>query len=118
MGFTTQQELDTSPTNAQEKEVRDGSVSIERELVDDSPFFIVGTEKHGYWLTMGEHRLSRIYKTKKEVKKYMKAKDWALLSAVMIAFIHGRSRIDKSFTKDLSVHPKDKATETAKNVHL
>lgn len=67
---------------------------------------------------MGEHRLTPIHKTKKEVIKVMNEKSWTLISAVMIAFIHGRAHVDKAFTKDLAVHPEDKATNTAKTAHL
>lgn len=111
-------ESDTSHTTAPETESKDDSLSIEREHVENTPFIIVGTKKHGYWLTMGEHRLTPIHKTKKEVIKVMNEKSWTLISAVMIAFIHGRAHVDKAFTKDLAVPPSEKAETTAKTAHL
>lgn len=116
--FLALQGSDTSHTTAQKTESKEDSLSIEREHVENTPFIIVGTKKHGYWLTMGEHRLTPIHKTKKEVLKVMNEKSWTLISAVMIAFIHGRAHVDKAFTKDLSVHPSDKAETTARTAHL
>lgn len=73
-------------------------MTIEREIIKGTPFTIVGNTKAGYWLTMGKHRLSQMYKTKKEVLNYVKKAEWTLLTSVIIAFIHDRQLVDKAYS--------------------
>lgn len=72
-------------------------LSIEREVIKDTPFTMVGTKKSGYFLTMGKHRVSQAHKTKRELLKFLNKKDWTLITAVMIAFIHDRDLVDKAY---------------------
>lgn len=113
LGLETMKESQQSQTSAQSAENNSNSLTIERDIIPDTPFTIVGTEKDGYWLTMGKHRITKPCKTKKEVLKKLKEKDWTLITAIMIAFVYDRELVDKAYTRDTSVHPQEKAVQTA-----
>lgn len=89
----------TTSTSAQDTANNSESLTIDREIIKNTPFTIVGSNKDGYWLTMGKHRISQAYKTKKEVLKYLKRSDWTLVTSVMIAFIHDRKLIDNAYNE-------------------
>lgn len=109
----TFKESQQSQTSAQGTENNNGSLTIERDIIKGTPFTIVGTPKDGYWLTMGKHRLSKIYKTKKEVLNYVKKADWTLLTSVIIAFVYDRELVDKAYTKNTGIPPDEKANRVA-----
>lgn len=112
----TKKESSPIHTSAPGTENNNGSLNIEREIIKDTPFTMVGTPKHGYWLTMGKHRISQAFKTKKEVIKHLSKKDWTLITAIMIAFIHDRDLIDKAYTKDTSIPPDEKSKTMASKI--
>lgn len=93
----TEREKLHTDTSAAETENNKDSLTIDRQIIKNTPFTMVGTPKDGYWLTMGKHRLSQAYRTKQEVLVYLKQKDWTLITAVMIAFIHDRKLIDNAY---------------------
>lgn len=100
-----------SQTSAPETASSSQSLTIDREIVPESPFTIVGTPKHGYWLTMGKHRLTKPLKTKKEVYKLLKQKPWSLMTSVMISFIHDRKLVDQAYSYDMSIPPETKSQQ-------
>lgn len=102
-----------SPTTAQKTEDKGDSLNIEREIIKDTPFTLVGTPKHGYWLTLGKHRISQPFKTKKEAHKHLARKDWTLITAIIIAFIYDRKLVDQAYTKDTAIPPDDKSQQMA-----
>lgn len=99
---------DTAPKEAS----KETYLQIERERIEGTPFLMVGSKQDGWCLTLGKHRLTNMLKSKKEVIKQMKAKDWNLLTSIMMAFVYDRDLIDKALSKDTSIHPEDKARET------
>lgn len=109
----TQKPQYNTSNSAPKTENKENFLSIERDQIPNTPFTVIGTKKEGYWLVMGKHRLSKIYKTKKEVIKHVKEPDWTLITSVMIAMIHDRGMIDKAYTKDTSIHPEEKAMNVA-----
>lgn len=100
-----------SHTTAQKLDDRGDSLSIEREVIKDTPFTLVGTPKHGYWLTLGKHRISQPFKTKKEAIKHLDRKDWTLITAIIIAFIYDRKLVDQAYSRDTSIPPEDKSRQ-------
>lgn len=109
----TSSKQNTSPESAHETENKASYLQIERERIPDTPFIMVGSKKDGYCLTLGKHRLTQMHKTKKEVIKKMKAKDWNLLTSIMMAFVYDRNLIDKALTKDTSIAPDEKSQQMA-----
>jgi len=115
LGFPTTKESQKSPTSVQETESSSTSLSIEREIIDETPFTIVGTPKDGYWLTMGKHRLSKKHKTKKEVKQLIEKPTWQLINSVVIALIYDRKLIDKAYARNTEIPPDEKTATIASN---
>lgn len=107
-------EQSTTLDTAQEQ--NNSSLSIEREHIPETPFTIVGSTKDGYWLAMGNHRLSKLYKSKKEVHKWLKRSSWSLVTSVIIAMIHDREKIDKAYTRDTSIPPDEKSRQMTMNM--
>lgn len=99
MGKNSEKVKSPTDTSVPNTENNNGSLTIDREIIKNTPFTIVGTPKEGYWLTMGKHRLSQAYKTKKEVIKYLKKSDWTLVTSIIIAFIHDRKLIDNAYAE-------------------
>lgn len=98
---------------AQDGESKQSYLQIEREPIKGTPFIMVGSKKDGYCLTIGKHRLTKMVKTKKEVIKTMKAKDWNLLTSIMMAFVYDRQLIDKALSKDTAIPPDEKSQQMA-----
>lgn len=102
-----------TPNSVPEKESKETYLQITRDKIEGTPFILVGSKKDGYCLTIGKHRLTQMVKTKKEVIKTMKAKDWNLLTSIMMAFIYDRDIIDKALSKNTAIPPDQKAEEMA-----
>lgn len=71
--------LDTTPTNAEEQTKQSYSL-IDREEIENTPFLLVKTE-HGYFLAIGNHRITELTKTREEQleKIYSSNIDWLFL---------------------------------------
>lgn len=105
-----------SQTSAQEQENKSQSLTIERDIIEGTAFTIIGTPTEGYWLTMGKHRISKAYKTKKEVMKHVNKKEWSMITAIIIAFIHDRKLVDSAYTKDTAIPPDEKSQQLAMEI--
>lgn len=113
LGTSIPLEQPSTQNTAQEKESKQEYLQIIREKIKGTPFILVGSKKDGYCLTLGKHRLTQMAKTKKEVIKTMKAKDWNLLTSIMMAFVYDRELIDKALSKDTAIPPDEKSQQMA-----
>lgn len=107
----TTKESPQSLTSAQKTGNNSRSLQIERIVINGSPFTIVGTEKNGYWLTMGKHRITEPYTTKKEVRKKLNKLDWTIVTAMIIAFVHDRKLVDEAYSKNTDEKSQQMATD-------
>lgn len=106
-----------SQTNVEGNHNNSQSLTIEREIIPESPFTIVGTEKTGYWLTMGKHRITKEYKTKKEVMKKLTNPDWSIITSMIIAFVYDRKLVDEAYTRNTAIPPDEKSRQTAMDLN-
>lgn len=56
---------------------------FEREEMEGTPFSINYDEKHGYYATMRNYRVTDAFQTKKGLENYINRKPWKLLSIVI-----------------------------------
>lgn len=113
LGTSIPLEQPSTQNTAQQKENKEAYLQIEREPIKGTPFIMIGSQKDGYCLTIGKHRLTKMLKTKKEVIKQMNTKDWNLLTSIMMAFVYDRQLIDKALSKDTSIPPDEKSQQMA-----
>lgn len=113
----TMKESQPSQTYADQNHNNSKSLQINREIIPDTPFTIIGTQENGYWLTMGKHRITKAYKTKKEVLKQLNQKDWTIITSIIIAFIYDRKLIDEAYTKNTAIPPDEKSNQLAMDLN-
>lgn len=78
----------TSPTNAENEKESNNNYStklVEREIYEDSPLMINKIEEKGWFITLGNKRLTEYKKTKEEIVSLLEKPTWQLLITIMIA---------------------------------
>lgn len=68
--------------NAEVDNNSSSSQLIEREQVEHSPFWIVGTPEAGYFLTMGKYKISPTFKSKLELIVYKEECEWEIVITI------------------------------------
>lgn len=56
---------------------------ISRDPIQNTPFWIVGTEETGYMGVMGKYRITERFPTKEQVEQEMIRQDWATIINVV-----------------------------------
>lgn len=75
-------EKSLTPNNAEENNnSNSGEIKklVEREQVEDTPFWIVGNKEIGYCLTLGKWKISEYMETMEAVLEYIEKENWKLI---------------------------------------
>lgn len=56
---------------------------VEREPIENTPFWILGNVTDGYFLAMGKFRVSPVFDEKSEVLDYMLIQQWNLILTII-----------------------------------
>lgn len=73
-----QQELLQSQTNT-ENPNSTSSKLIEREQMNDTPFWIIGNQENGYIGTLGKYQITENFPTKEAVTQHIETKVWEIM---------------------------------------
>lgn len=75
---TAQEQQSHTPKSAENNPKENSSEIIEREQIENTPFWILKTEE-GYFLVMGKYRLSETYPTQIHVLTYLQDNHWQII---------------------------------------
>lgn len=64
-------------------EKKDNSHSFKREAVEGSPFTKIYEEDHGWYLVMGDYRLTNEHETEEELEEFLKTNMWNIMVVMM-----------------------------------
>lgn len=53
---------------------------LERDVIENTPFLIVGNKIDGYFLGFAGHRMGGVFETKDEVLDYLEREKWIVMS--------------------------------------
>lgn len=86
---TTQKELLELQNGSEEPNTNNppSSQLVETEPIKNTGFQIVGNAEKGYFVALGQYRLTTFHKDKKELLKKVKDKDWEIILALIGASI-------------------------------
>lgn len=76
---TKQQEQLRSQMNAEDQIKLESGELIHREQVENTPFWIVGNEENGYFLTIGKYRITEHRTSIDGVKNDLENKKWYII---------------------------------------
>lgn len=68
---------------------------LERHKIEDSPFYIIGNPKDGYFLSMGKHRLTELLPTIEEVKEHLQNNTWNIILQLVILVCEANDAVKK-----------------------
>lgn len=74
--------------NVKEASKENYSKGYTREVIEDSPLYIVGDE-NGYRIILGKYAVSPIIKTVEEAREYSKTKSWSMILNIMGVMANG-----------------------------
>lgn len=89
---TTEKELYTSLDTSEDKTVNEELVT--RIDVEDSPFVIIGTDR-GYFVSLGEFRLSDTFKTEEEAWDDAVSMTWNRMIQVVMVLLDKREQLEQ-----------------------
>lgn len=84
---TKQRDILNSQHNIENNPNSNSSPLIIREPIENTPFWIVGTEEKGYMAVMGKYKITEQFTTKEEVKQEIIKKDWEVIIKVVSIII-------------------------------
>lgn len=93
-------ELFNTQENAEEtlkEELNSKSQIIEREQLHGTPFWTIKTEQ-GWFLVMGEHRLSSVFQRKDQVKGWLLNNQWQVIMQIIV-IVTNKMKEEKEITK-------------------
>lgn len=76
---TKQRELLQSLTNA-EGPIKESSPLIKHEKISNTPFWIIGSEEHGWCIRYGKYSITEKYKTEEEALNRLIIEQWEIMS--------------------------------------
>lgn len=95
---TKQEALLHSQTNAKEMPRENSPLIIHKEI-PDTPFHITGSDEHGYFVRLGDYRLTKIHKTIHEAEMEIHNEPWnitlRMIGAVTERIITDRELVNK-----------------------
>lgn len=89
MSNTTNEEQEGTfniPNNAGETH-KENSPLIEHNELPNTPFHITGSKEKGYFLRLGDYRLTDIYKTEKQLFQQFEKQQWNIIMRMTGAII-------------------------------
>lgn len=85
-----QKDILNTQSNAEETP-KQNSLIIEREQIENTPFWTLKTEE-GWFLVMGDYRVTEVYETKEEVLECLERDKWKIV-------LHLAIIVNDKFTK-------------------
>lgn len=84
-----QAELLASQTNAEnpDNSISDSKPLIEKEPFPGTPFWLIGNQDNGYFLAMGQHKLSNNFNTKQQVREFLLYNQWDIILTMNLVII-------------------------------
>lgn len=82
----TQEDILNTQTSAEEIH-NDNSPLITHKKVEETPFYITGNNETGYFVRMGDYRLTEIHKTEEEAATELKTNYWHIIIRIVGAII-------------------------------
>lgn len=79
---TKQRDLLNTQNNTEETHNLNSKL-IEREQMEDTPFWIIGNEETGYFGVMGKYQITEKFPTKEGVKNHIETKIWDIMMKVV-----------------------------------
>lgn len=67
---------------------------IEREQISGSPFWIIGDQEKGYFLTFGKWQLTEPYQTKLDVLNSLKENEYDIILKMILCIIDPKNEIN------------------------
>lgn len=89
---TNKQEQLQSQMNVEDQHNSTSSKIVTNDAIEGTPFRIVGTEQ-GWFIGIGNHRLTEILPEREDAEILVSTKDWNLLTALVMAIMDRRDRI-------------------------
>lgn len=110
-----QRELLATQTTA-ENNHKENSPLIERQQIENTPFWIIGNKETGYNLVMGKWKLTtQPHKTKNDLKKWMNKNHWNLTLTMIICATNDLHTITEEENQNLLKQEIANQTYNAKN---
>lgn len=92
--LNTQNNVDDNPN------LKSTSQIIERYKVENTPFWELKTQ-HGWFLAVGEHRISELHQHRFNIKKYLEENKWHIIGTLILIMIAK----EKLTTEDIQKMP-------------
>lgn len=82
--------LQTSAEENQNKEISSNNPKelLHREKIEGSPLWIVGTEEHGYFVSMGKHRLTESQPTISKARELLTYEQWNIIANMIVQIVN------------------------------
>lgn len=80
---TKQGDLLNTQSNADGTHNSTYSKLIEREPMQNTPFWIIGTEEEGYFATLGKYQITEKFPTKQAVKDHIDTQVWEIIMKIV-----------------------------------
>lgn len=75
---TTQEDILLTQTNANQP-LKENSPLITHDAIKNTPFIITGNEERGYFLRLGDYRLTEYMQTKEDAAQALQKQQWDLI---------------------------------------
>lgn len=73
------------------------------EPIENTPFFMVGSEKKGYFIALGNHRMTEPKPTKEEAREELEIKKWNIIANLFIVMDEAKKQYDNLLnTKEIA----------------
>lgn len=82
---TPQKDILNTQNSTEENHTNNSNSNYEREQIENTPFWVIGTQEEGYNLIMGKWKLTTTpHKTKNDLKLWMNKNKWNLILTMII----------------------------------
>lgn len=81
--FNTQHSIEKTHNSNSINIPTEKQIIVEKENIKDTPFWLLKIEQ-GWFLAMGDNRLSEIYKTKKEALNHLEKNHWNIIMQLIL----------------------------------
>lgn len=92
---TTQSDIFNTQLNIEKTHKQNSSQTVTNEPITNTPFRIIGFEREGWAIVIGQKRLTEWKKTKEEALEELNDNKWNVLGAFIIAMIQAKEEMKK-----------------------
>lgn len=96
-------EQKSTPTKPKENEstylntgeiAKENSPLINREKIEGTPFWLIGILEQGWFIVMGDQRLTEPVETKEQALKLLQTEHWQIMMNMVVTLIETGKKID------------------------